>query len=132
MSLSSTFVVEERLVQDVVVLSVTKGLKGQGEEALKRRLDDLVRRGHLLVLIDLNGVPYLDSSDLGRLIRCHISIRQAGGRVRLCNLSERVRTLLKLTRLDTVMDLYETEAEALASLHKPEILQRPAADGNVV
>jgi anti-anti-sigma factor len=129
MSLSSTFVVQERLVEDVVVLSVTKGLKGEGEEALKRALDDLVRRGHLLVLIDLNGVPYLDSSDLGRLIRCHISIRQAGGRVRLCNLSERVRTLLKLTRLDTVMDLYETEAEALANLLKSELLRRPAADG---
>ena len=125
---TSTFVVTERLVDDVVVLAFSRGLKGEGEEALKRRLDDLVRRGQLRVLIDLREVPYLDSSDLGRLIRCHISIRQSGGRVRLCHLSERVRTLMKLTRLDSVMDLYETEEEALASLRTPDILQRPAAE----
>ena len=43
-------------------------------------------------------------------------MRQAGGRVRLCNLSEKVRTLMKMTRLDTVLDLYATEEEALASI----------------
>ena len=124
----SAFVVHERLVEDVIVLSLSKGLKGEGEETLKRLLDDLVRRGRIRVLIDLKDVPYLDSTDLGRLIRCHISIRQAGGRVRLCHLSERVRTLMKLTRLDTVMDLYETEEEALASLGRPDVVRRPAAE----
>jgi anti-sigma B factor antagonist len=122
----SAFAVRERLVDGVAVLSFSRGLKGEGEEALKQLIDDLVRRGQLRVLIDLGEVPYLDSSDLGRLIRCHISIRQAGGRVRLCRLSERVRGIMKMTRLDTVMEIYDTEAAALASLAGPD-LRPPAA-----
>jgi len=106
----------ERNVGGVIVLSVERGLKGEGEASLKERLDELVHQGHLQILVDLAKLPYMDSTDLGRLIRCHISVRQAGGRVRLCNLSEKVRTLMKMTRLDTVLDLYATEEEALASI----------------
>lgn len=102
----------------VIILSVEKELKGEGESTLRERLDELVRQGHLQILVDLQHVPYMDSTELGRLIRSHISVRQAGGRVRLCNLSERVTTLMKLTRLDTVLDLYSTEEEALAAFQR--------------
>lgn len=74
----------------MIILSIEKDLKGEGEAALRERLDQLVRQGHLQILIDLRHVPHVDSSELGRLIRAHISVRQAGGRVRLCNLSDRV------------------------------------------
>jgi len=127
----STLVVRERSVDGVVILSLSRGLKGAGEEELRQILDRLVSRGQLRVLIDLAGVPSLDSSDLGRLIRCHISIRQAGGRVRLCNLSPRVRDLMRLTRLETVLELHETEGEALASLHAPEGMRSLAPDAAV-
>src|SRR5262245_29082161 len=113
---SAALAFRERVIDGVVVLSVAQGLKGEGEEVLRKRLEILVRQGHERILIDLKDVPYLDSSELGRLIRCHISVRHAGGRVRLCNLSEKVRALMKLTRLDTVLDLYGTEEEALATL----------------
>jgi len=63
-------------------------------------------------------MPYMDSTELGRLIRSHLAVRQAGGRVRLCNLSAKVLTLMRLTHLDTVLDLYQTEKEALASILK--------------
>lgn len=116
----------ERVIDGIAILSVPNGLKGNTEEALKQHLDALLRRGFDRILIDLEGVPYLDSSDLGRLIRCHISIRQSGGRVRLCNLSPRVSSLLKMTRLDTVLDTYDTEEEALESLRKLEAVRRVA------
>jgi anti-sigma B factor antagonist len=105
----------ERIAGGVIVLSIEKELKGEGESTLRERLDELVRQGHLQILVDLQHVPHLDSTEIGRLIRSHISVRHAGGRVRLCNLSERVINLMKLTRLDTVLDLYSTEEEALAA-----------------
>ncbi len=115
-------VLRERFVDGVIVLSVVQALKGEGEWKLRERLDELVRQGHLEILIDLRNVPHLDSTELGRLIRAHLSVRQAGGRVRLCNLSERVLTVMRMTRLDTVLDLYGTEEEALAALrqHSPD------------
>jgi anti-sigma B factor antagonist len=91
-------------------------VKGECEAELKERLDGLVRKGHMDILVDLKGCPYLDSTELGRLIRCHLSVRRAGGRVRLCNLAPRIMTLMQMTRLDTVLDLFATEEEALAAI----------------
>jgi len=113
---SGASIIRERTVDGVVILSLERRLKGMGEATLKDRLDELVGKGNLQILIDLGGLPYVDSSELGRLIRSHLSVRQAGGRVRLCNLSDRVRQLMKMTRLDTVLDIYATEAEALAGI----------------
>lgn len=120
--LEDSIFVQEREVDGVIVLSIVRELKGVGEATLKQRIDYLVSKGHKRILIDLNGLPYMDSTDLGRLIRCHLSVRQAGGRVRICNISEKVWGLLKLTRLDTVLDLFHTEQEALASMHANPLL----------
>src|SRR5438093_13663288 len=99
---SGSSIIKERIVDGVVILSLERGLKGLGEAALKERLDELVRVGHTQILIDLGGLPNVPSTELGRLIRCHLSVRQAGGRVRLCNLSEKVRMYMKLNLPDTV------------------------------
>ncbi len=80
----------------------------------------LCAKGRLQIVVDLKQVPYLDSSEIGRLIRAHISVRQAGGRVRLCNLSQKISAVLRLSKLDTVLDLYETEEAALASILESE------------
>jgi anti-sigma B factor antagonist len=112
--------VREREVNGVIVLSVEKELKGEGESALRERLDGLVREGQLQILIDLRDVPYMDSTELGRLIRAHLSVRRAGGRVRLCNLSDKVMTVMKLTRLDTVLEIFGTEEEGLEAFHRPD------------
>jgi anti-sigma B factor antagonist len=107
--------IREKDVGGIIVLSVDRTLKGSGEISLKERIDELVREGRRQILVDLQDVPYLDSTELGRLIRAHLSVRQAGGRVRLCNVSERILMLLKITRLDTVLDLYATEEQALTA-----------------
>lgn len=110
----------ERNVDGVIILTLDRGLKGDTENKLRARLENLVRSGHMNILVDLEHMPYMDSTELGRLIRSHLAVRQAGGQVRLCNLSEKVLTLMKLTHLDTVLDLYRTEKEALASILKKE------------
>ena len=106
-------VIREKNVDGVIVLSVERTLKGTVEISLRERIDELVRDGRLQILIDLRNVPNMDSTELGRLIRAHLSVRQAGGRVRVCNVSQRILSLLKITHLDTVLDLYSTEEQAL-------------------
>ena len=108
---------QERNVGGVTILTVERGLKGRLEKLLKERVDELVLEGSLQIVVNLKQVPYIDSSDIGRLIRSHLAVRQAGGRVRLCNLSDRVLAVLKMMKLDTVLDLYPTEELALASIH---------------
>jgi len=107
---------QEKTVEGITILSVERGLKGTLEAMLKQRVDELVAGGCLQIVVNLEHVPYIDSSDIGRLIRSHLSVRRAGGRVRLCNLSERVLAVLQMTRLDTVLDLYASEEEALVQI----------------
>ena len=109
---------QERKIDGVAILTLESGLKGAVEGRLKERIDELVREGCLQIVVDLKHVPYIYSSEIGRLIRSHISVRQAGGRVRLCNLSDKVLGVLKMSRLDTVLDLYANEEEALASIRQ--------------
>ena len=111
---------QERNVGGVTILTVERSLKGQLESLLKERVDELVLEGNIQIIVNLRKVPYIDSSDIGRLIRSHLSVRQAGGRVRLCHLSDRVLTVLKMMKLDTVLDLYPTEELALASIQGEE------------
>ena len=111
-----TSIIREREEDGVIILTVERALKGAGEITLRERIAALVDQGRLQIIIDLLYVPYMDSTDLGRLIRAHIAVRRAGGRVRVCNVSPKVMGLLKLTRLDTVLELYHTEAEALAAV----------------
>jgi len=108
----------ERQVGDVTILTVERELKGSLESNLKARIDELVREGRIHIVIDLKLVPYVDSSDIGRIIRAHLSARQAGARVRLCNLSDRVSAVMKLTRLDTILEIYQNEAEATANIRR--------------
>ncbi len=114
----SPSIIHERTADDVIILTVQRVVKGAVEAALRERLDSLVAQGHLHILIDMKELPYLDSGEIGRLIRCHLSVRQAGGRVRLCNISPRVLSLMKMTRLDTVLDLFSTEEAALAAFRE--------------
>jgi anti-sigma B factor antagonist len=107
---------QEERVGGVVVIALERSLKGGVEAALKERIDELVRQGDLQIVIDLEWVPYVDSTELGRLMRCHLSVRKAGGRVRLCNLSERMRLLLRMTHLDTVFDLHDSREAALSAV----------------
>lgn len=107
---------QEERVGGVVVIALERSLKGGVDAALKERIDTLVRQGNLQIVIDLERVPYVDSTELGRLMRSHLSVRKAGGRVRLCNLSERMRLLLRMTHLDTVFELYDSQEAALSAI----------------
>ena len=107
---------QERDIDGVTILTVERGLRGALATVLKERIDELVEEGRLYIVVNLKQVPQIDSRDIGRIIRAHLSVRQAGGRVRLCNLSERVLSALKMTRLDTVLDIHDTEREAIEGL----------------
>jgi anti-sigma B factor antagonist len=88
-----------------VVLLTEEALLDADEEALVERLDALAggpgRRLHL----DLSGVHYLGSTGLSQLVRVHRRLQARGGGVILVNVPNRVFEVLKLTRLDSVLEV---------------------------
>ena len=70
------------------------------------------------IVLNLGEVTYIDSGGLGTLVALHTSAQNAGGTIKLTNLTKRVGDLLQVTKLLTVFDVYNSEAEAIDSFRK--------------
>lgn len=113
----------EKQVNGVVVLVLRGQLTAGGaDEALRDRLDRLARLGSKNVLLNLGGVSYLDSAGLSALIGGLMSLRAAGGKLRLLNLTKRVHDLIVISKLVDEFECFDVEAHAIGSF-----AERPAA-----
>src|SRR5690242_11878916 len=88
---------------------------GDGNIFLKRTLRSLAEQNEKKILLNLSDVTYIDSSGLGELVAGYTSIGKSGGELKLLNLTDRVRNLMMITKLLTVFDAYDNEAEAVAA-----------------
>ena len=108
--------ITERKTQDVVVLDLEGRLTlGEGADLLRDKVAGLVAQGHSKVILNLAGVPYIDSGGLGELVRCSMTARKGNGAVKLIGVSGRVVDLLTITKLITVFDTFDSEQEAISS-----------------
>lgn len=67
------------------------------------------------IILNLGEVTYIDSGGLGTLVSLHTTAQLGGSSIKLANLTKRVGDLLQVTKLLTVFDVRNSEAEALAS-----------------
>ncbi|HET9704222.1 MAG TPA: STAS domain-containing protein [Vicinamibacterales bacterium] len=106
----------ERTVSDVTVLDLKgKMTLGEGDELLKDKINSLLAAGKKKLLLNLEGVPYIDSAGLGEVVRTYTTVSRQGGSLKLLNLTKRIEDLLSITKLLTVFDTFDTEAEAIKS-----------------
>lgn len=70
------------------------------------------------VLLNLSGISYIDSGGLGTLVALYTTARNAGGSLKLVNLTQRVGDLLQVTKLLTVFEVFDNEQKALESFRK--------------
>lgn len=89
---------------------------GDAEEAFRTQIQQLVDAGSTHVAVNLAGVTELDSSGIGALVRAFTTLKRAGGKATYFAPSKRVMMLLKMVRLDTILDLADDEAAALARI----------------
>jgi anti-sigma B factor antagonist len=68
------------------------------------------------VILDLTGVPYIDSAGLGSLVTAYVSLQKVGSRVALTGVNERVFKLFEITRTDSFFLIFATIDQALAAL----------------
>ena len=108
--------IAERKVSDVTILDLTgKMTLGEGDEMLKQAINTLLAAGNKKLVLNLENVPYIDSAGLGEVVRTHTSVSRQGGSLKLLNLTKRIEDLLAITKLLTVFDTYDTEADAIKS-----------------
>lgn len=108
--------VNQKDVGSVVVLElVGKVMGGPDATVLNDKLHDLVEQGKKRIVADLNQVNWMNSSGLGILISGLTTMRNAGGDLKLANVTERIQSLLMITKLRTVFETYDTVDKAVAS-----------------
>jgi anti-sigma B factor antagonist len=107
---------KERQAGDVTVLDMDGKITiGDGSVALRSAVKRLLEEGKKKVLLNLAGVGYIDSSGIGELVSSYTSINNANGQLKLLNLTQKLQDLLTITKLLTVFDVYDSEADALNS-----------------
>ena len=87
---------------DVTLIEVRGQLIVGNRQLLKERVLDQLERGDRKFILDFSKTDYIDSSGLGVLVTLSKKIREQGGQLSLVSLSEDLRTLFELTKLDTL------------------------------
>ena len=108
--------IEERSAGEVTLLDLKgKMTLGEGDELLKDKVNSLTNQGKRKIVLNLADVPYIDSAGLGEIVRTYTTVTREGGQLKLLNLTKRITDLLAITKLLTVFETYDTEADAVRS-----------------
>ena len=108
--------IEQREREGIVILDL-KGRLVVGEPiaSLRERIRELCDGGRINIILNLEGVDYIDSTGLGGLVISYTTLKKAGGALKVVNLSKRTIELLVLTKLSTVFEMFDDEQEAVNS-----------------
>jgi anti-sigma B factor antagonist len=110
--------VKKRRMGDVAILDLHGKLNIGSAETLRKAVASLVFEGDRKIVLNLSGVPSMDSGGLGELVRCSLIVQRENGAIKLINLTSKITSLLTITKLLTVFDTFDSEAAALASFEK--------------
>lgn len=108
--------VSTRHVDGVTILDLSGRITlGEGSVTLRDAIRDLLAKGDKSILLNLGDVSYIDSSGIGELVSAFTSVKNAGGELKLLNLTKKVHDLLQITKLYTVFDVKDDETSAVGS-----------------
>ena len=112
---SSDLVPTARKEGDAVVLSIRGEIDLHNSPELRTEVLDLINRNKPARLImNLDQVPYMDSSAIAVLVESVQKMRKAGGRVFLTNIQHRVQSVLDIAHLNSIFVITADEQEALS------------------
>jgi anti-sigma B factor antagonist len=108
--------IDERPVGEITVVTMRGEITvDDGDIAFGRYIDGLIMAGRVKIVVNLAGVTYIDSAGVGMMVAERKMVQEAGGVMKLSNLTARSHHLLAMMKLKLVFDIFETEEAAVAS-----------------
>ncbi|MFQ5723053.1 MAG: STAS domain-containing protein [Terriglobia bacterium] len=88
---------------------------GEETSSLREQIKQLLAANETQMVLNMENVSYIDSAGVGTLVAAFTSVKAQGGQLKMANLTTKFRETLQVTRLLTVFETYDSEADALAS-----------------
>jgi len=108
--------IAEVQVGDVTILRMSGRLElEEGDLVLRDCVNRLVDEGRVKIVLDVKEVKRIDSAGIGMLVSKYLSTQKSGGTIKLLHLTRRSDHLMDITRLATVFEIFEDEADAVRS-----------------
>jgi len=108
--------VATRQVDGVTILDLSGRITlGEGSVTLRDTVHDALAKGSKRIVLNLGEINYIDSSGIGELVSAFTSVKNAGGDLKLLNLTRKVHDLLQITTLYTVFDIWDNEVSAISA-----------------
>jgi len=106
----------DRELNNIVILEPKgKIMGGPDASLLHDKLYELIENDRKKIVIDLSRVEWMNSTGLGILISSYTTLRNHEGELKLANVTDKIRSLLTITKLVTVFDSHDSVEEAVKS-----------------
>ncbi|MBI2821890.1 MAG: STAS domain-containing protein [Acidobacteria bacterium] len=110
-----------RTVVGVTILDLAgRIILGESSVELRTKIRNLVQGGNKHILLNMAEVSHMDSSGIGELVGAYATVSTQGGQLKLLNLTRKLHELLAITKLLTVFESYDSEAQALQSFRNQQ------------
>jgi anti-sigma B factor antagonist len=111
---------------EVSIIDLSGQLTSFASGALRNTIADLMRQGRKKIVLNVGELAYLDSSGVGELVNCYMSVIKQAGDMRVVGLTPKVEDILKITQLYRVFQEFQDEETALSSF--PERKKESASE----
>jgi anti-sigma B factor antagonist len=111
----------KRQIQPGLTVLELKGSVHAGTDCrrVEQEVDSLIRAHELRVILDLSQVTHIDSAAIGSVVRCLSQLKKFGGSLRLAGVKGMIEGTLKMTKVDKLIQIYTTAAEAAQDFPAP-------------
>jgi len=106
---------QSKVGEVLIVRPLEKRIDAATATEFKEKMSDWIGAGHRRIVLNLTEVDFIDSSGLGAIVSGLKRIGNEGDLV-ICNVKETVMSLFRLTRMNRVFDIFQSEEEAIRAL----------------
>jgi anti-sigma B factor antagonist len=114
-----------RRTGEVSIVDLSGQLTSFASGVLRQTVGDLIAQGNKQIVLNVGNLIYLDSSGVGALVNCYMSVIKQGGEMKVVGLTPKVEEVLKITQLYRIFQEFHDEEEALQSF--PEARKKESA-----
>jgi len=107
---------------EVMVLALSGKLTGGPDrDKFHSEIKALINEGFVDIVLDFSGVPWISSNGVGIIVAAYHTLTKHGGRMKICGLNDRSLSVLYVTRLHLVFEVYKSDKEAVASFMNSQV-----------